>query len=1113
MPQAIPVALAAIKTAGAYLASASTAVAAGTAGIGQTLAVTAANLAISATLTVAASALQPGVKTSGTAIDWTADPNAPLHFAFGEFGLAGQIVHCETFGPDLMYAGFVSVFSAAGPIDGFVSYSSNDQAVTFDSNGKAITSEYANEMFRKTQIGSQPTATALSITGLKNGVTLPNWGSAYKLNAKAGEILILAENSKFTACDRQVPKGITVLRGLLCWDPRLDSTYPGGSGSCRLNDPSTWVYTTNAYLHALKWALGLWEGPTGYGTPHVDCQVGGIGALQDEIDVAAYVEAANLFEANEWSCAAWPGTDEDKAAVLDSFLQAGGAIYAEKRGLLSCVHRIAERASVATITGADTTGPIELDAGAAEENRINTLQPRFWGTAAYKWQMVAADPVTSTTWQEEDGQGVAVERSRGLDYNYVNNAKQARELAALQIAHTREGIRGVIPLRPYLQGLEVGDCITIDEPDFVLDGLKCLILDIDDETDEDTLRVAFIAESDGKYPFAYGLTTTPPPAPSLTPESNAVATPDVSEWTLEAGLIPVDGADVPALVLTGEVDNARATSVVFEYRLDGETDWTLAGTEEPNVTRKVITGVSTGQSYEVAVRYRVGARISGRLVLGPQGVGDTTPPGPVTSGTVTGRLGAIISRWTNPTDADFDLAKVYRHTSNDRSAASLIGSTRGTQFADDTVTPLTDFHVWVGTVDRSGNEQAQGDWAYLGDAQATDPGDLITSDDYSWDDLPGRPTELTDGRITDALETDGTLTSGTRTGSGLMLRTAGSEEFTGAANANYITATSELSDDANLGGTAEWTGTSGRPANLASLVGSEPILNTAITLSAAGVLSGGGTSVQVNLASLPGAVGTSQVADGAISGTKLADNAVDLAGAKVTGKSLANVDSAAAAKLDGIAAGATVGADFDTNVTNIPANLAALTGSEVINNATLQTALTTGSVIPAEAVTFTNKGALAERDDIDTPQIVQNAVTASGSAVTDARVTIGENGAYVQIQTLTITTTGKPVEIDWGAYFRTKSPSGFNVQVSLSRSTVPTGGGSPVTAGPDFGSYQALELSGDDFYHGLLASKAKDTPPAGTTTYTLSAGSNLGTFLTTKTAEKRYLSAREYKSE
>ncbi len=48
-----------------------------------------------------------------------------------------------------------------------------------------------------------------------------------------------------------------VLRGSPVYDPRLDSTVPGGSGSQRLNDPNTWAWSENPALHAYFYAL--WE--------------------------------------------------------------------------------------------------------------------------------------------------------------------------------------------------------------------------------------------------------------------------------------------------------------------------------------------------------------------------------------------------------------------------------------------------------------------------------------------------------------------------------------------------------------------------------------------------------------------------------------------------------------------------------------------------------------------------------------------------------------------------------------------------------------------------------------------------------------------------------------
>lgn len=580
-------------------------------------------LGAAALATAAFGAVQPDVKSSSASIEWNADPNAPNRFPFGRVGGAGNIVHNATFGPDLMYAGFVGVLGCSGPIKSYVGFKADQRPVTFDGTGMAVTSDYAGEMWVLRQRGLQPEPAALPTpTGLKNGVQLPNWGAAYKLSGKAAYIYILGENSKRSAFKGKVPVGIHTLEGLYCYDPRFDSTYPGGSGTCRLDDPTTWVYSTNAYIHALNWNIGRWEGlatgytPDRYGVPYASMKVGGIGARPDGIDFAGYVEAANVFDENEWACAAWPDADQGKAAVLDSFLQAGGGIYAERQGRVSCLHRAAPRTSIATITADDTAGTIEYDTTTSLLERINTIRPEFW-SEDHDWQMVATDEVTSSVWREEDGQGVEVTRSKGLAYNYVPGSKQARELAALQIAHTREPIRGTAPLRHYLD-LEVGDCIDFDVPEAALNGRKVIILNVDPDVENDVLHVTFASETDAKYPFAFGQTDSPPPTlPPLTPSLLDVTPPQPGEWTLVGGtIVGDDGAEVPALVLDGTVENERATGVIFEYRRDGATNWQPYSTDGPTVVRKQILGLAPG-SWAVAVSYREGPNLSSRLVLGP----------------------------------------------------------------------------------------------------------------------------------------------------------------------------------------------------------------------------------------------------------------------------------------------------------------------------------------------------------------------------------------------------------------------------------------------------------------------------------------------------------------
>ncbi|WP_426041498.1 hypothetical protein [Brevundimonas sp. TWP2-3-4b1] len=610
----------ALRTAGTVITiAAGVALAAVTAG--ASLGISAAALggiqAVGGLIAAVGTALQKPEIASGNPTDWVADPDAPIPFAFGRVGAAGNIVHRTTFGPDLMYEGFVTVLSGGGPINSFVGFTGDDQSVTFDGAGKANSSQWTGEMWMKTSLGSQPASALVSPSGLKNSAVLPAWGIGYALSGKAAYMLVLGENSKRTAYPTGEPKPLWVIEGLKLWDPRLDSTYPGGSGSCRLNTPSTWVYSTNPILCGLKWALGLWEGPTGQGAPGVDYQVGGIGAKVEGIDVPAFVSAANIADANSWSVAAYPTSDDDKAQVLDGFLQAGGAIYAQKAGRVSCIQRAAPRTSIVTISATDTAGPMEFDTAASRINRINTLRPRFW-SEANRWQMTAIDEVTSSTYQTEDGG----KRTRGIDFPFVPGQVQCGQLAALQIAHTREGITGTIPLKPHLQRIAPGDAFTITEAGFVLNALKCLCLNTEYDPATGVHRVTFVSETDAKYAFALGQSPDAPESPTLTPVITSYVEPPASgDWTITVRATAANGTRVPAFDLVGAVSNATATGLLVEWGLISDSsdagNWTMAYEGPASATSVPITGMNAGAALYVAVSHRRGQNISARTLYGP----------------------------------------------------------------------------------------------------------------------------------------------------------------------------------------------------------------------------------------------------------------------------------------------------------------------------------------------------------------------------------------------------------------------------------------------------------------------------------------------------------------
>src|SRR3546814_982145 len=77
--------------------------------------------------------------------------------------------------------------------------------------------------------------------------------SAHKLSGYCATMVRLRYDSKGKHFQNGVPDVLWIVQGVKVYDPRLDSTYPGGSGACRAGDESTYVYSQNPYLHALTW--------------------------------------------------------------------------------------------------------------------------------------------------------------------------------------------------------------------------------------------------------------------------------------------------------------------------------------------------------------------------------------------------------------------------------------------------------------------------------------------------------------------------------------------------------------------------------------------------------------------------------------------------------------------------------------------------------------------------------------------------------------------------------------------------------------------------------------------------------------------------------------------
>ncbi|MFW6299954.1 MAG: DUF6950 family protein [Oceanicaulis sp.] len=237
-------------------ATAATATALTAIGLSTTAAAVAAkfvvNTAINVGLSLAASALlAPSVNAGGSPTDWRPDPNAGFPVVLGRAATAGSIIHMDEHGEDNRYLTTVNLLSV-GPIDALESFRADRVAVTF-SNGQATSpSDYAAKMWQSVSLGPATQTSPLALASLAADTPgLAGWGSGSVLPGLAHTLWTLYQDSKFKSYPQGAPDPLHIVRGVKVYDPRKDSTHPGGSGSHRLDDPDTWEFSKNPGLHAI----------------------------------------------------------------------------------------------------------------------------------------------------------------------------------------------------------------------------------------------------------------------------------------------------------------------------------------------------------------------------------------------------------------------------------------------------------------------------------------------------------------------------------------------------------------------------------------------------------------------------------------------------------------------------------------------------------------------------------------------------------------------------------------------------------------------------------------------------------------------------------------------
>lgn len=261
-----------------------------------------------------------------------------------------------------------------------------------------------------------------------------------------------------------LPSRVTIIGdGALLYDPRLDSTVPGGSGSHRADDQTTWgTYsdadqTDNPALQLLFWLLG-WKinGKTSIGC----------GVPPSRIDLESFITAANICDETvilatggsqkRYRTSGTASDADDRMSVINSFLSCMNGSLRDNNGKLSLQVIKNDLADyVLDFDESDILGEFEWNQTRGLTETYNKARGRFVDPSGNSLYQLADYPEVG--FDSPDG----IERVMTLDLGYVEDGRRAQRIAKQVLQ--RNQYRGMFSatFSAKAQGCAVGDVVRL----------------------------------------------------------------------------------------------------------------------------------------------------------------------------------------------------------------------------------------------------------------------------------------------------------------------------------------------------------------------------------------------------------------------------------------------------------------------------------------------------------------------------------------------------------------------------------------------------------------------------------------------------------------------------
>lgn len=545
----------------------------------------------------------------------------PRQAIFGRAAVAGSLVDAFNYGGKYGTDWEVLVIALADHrCDALEGFFVDDTYVAFSGDGNVAGFNNQLQVFWRSGTWTQTVPSILTTNG-------PGWtandrgrGVAYVVVAYKAD----ASDAKNPVWPSGRPRFRWVVRGLRCYDPRLDSTV-GGSGAHRWNDPATWAWSENPIVIRHNWVRGIYAGDQ---VTQPGMLLIGRGLSTTEAPPANVFPRANLCDEivggqKRYTIGGVAASTEPFIDVESDFAAAVAGTISQPEGAVE-VDPGQAKAVVATFTDADllvggTVTWNERILGQQDDGWINTVAARFIDPGQ-RWNLRSA-PVRREN-ADVIADGGPREAQPQLDF--VTNQPQTQRIAEIIRRLGRLWGRATVPLPPRFAFIEEGDWVQW-QSDRYLDGATFTFRVEAWGSNaawhhQLTLRQISASVYSDTAPLDDGVI-----AINQTPPSATVA-PGAGVWTATGTAIAGTSGTIPAVQITGAIDDSVASRIRVEYRVIGATEWIVWGEFGRDLTSAVITGLGGGVSYQVSVSYLVDGAWTERRVLGPVTTGAIATP-------------------------------------------------------------------------------------------------------------------------------------------------------------------------------------------------------------------------------------------------------------------------------------------------------------------------------------------------------------------------------------------------------------------------------------------------------------------------------------------------------